>query len=156
MMKQLLASLALGLFLTGTAVAQAPAGHPAAEATKPPADNAPAKGTADTGAAKAAAETTAVKNTAQTGVTAAKADVTAKSNATGATIKSALDLNTASEADLAALPGVGDDNAKKIIAARPFSRKDQLVSKKVLAKPDYAKVKDLVVAKQPAKQPAKK
>ena len=121
-MKQLLASLALAIALVGPAFAQVPAAVPPADATK---TAAPAK--------------------------AAKADVAGKTKAAGAAAQNVVDINTASEAELAALPGVGADIAKKIIAARPFSRKDQLVFKKLLAKPDYAKIKDQIIARQPKK-----
>ena len=43
-----------------------------------------------------------------------------------------LDVNSASKADLVALPGVGEVYAQKIIDGRPYARKDQLVAKKVL------------------------
>lgn len=59
-----------------------------------------------------------------------------------------LDINTATEAELVALPAIGDAYAKKIIAGRPYDRKDQLVSKNVLPGAVYAKVKDAIVAKQ--------
>ena len=63
-----------------------------------------------------------------------------------------VDLNTATEDQLKALPGIGDAYSKKIIAGRPYAKKDQLVSKKIVPAATYAKIKDLVVAKQPAKK----
>ena len=59
-----------------------------------------------------------------------------------------LDLNTASEADLKMIPGIGDAYAKKIVENRPYKRKDELMKKKVLPQGTYDKIKDHVIAKQ--------
>lgn len=66
----------------------------------------------------------------------------------GLSNKRVLDLNTASKADLASLPGLNDAAADRIIAARPFDNKDQLVTRKVLNQTQYDQVADrLTVAK---------
>jgi DNA uptake protein ComE-like DNA-binding protein len=59
-----------------------------------------------------------------------------------------LDINSASADDLKALPGVGDAYSKKIIDNRPYAKKDQLVSKKVIPEKTYQGIKDMIIAKQ--------
>lgn len=59
-----------------------------------------------------------------------------------------LDLNTASEADLKTIPGIGDAYAKKIVAGRPYKAKDELWEKKIIPKATYQKIRDQVIAHQ--------
>ena len=62
-----------------------------------------------------------------------------------------IDINTATEAELKAVPGIGDAYAAKIIAGRPYANKTQLKSRKVVPAVLYEQVKDQLVAKQPKK-----
>ncbi|MGI4847856.1 MAG: ComEA family DNA-binding protein [Janthinobacterium lividum] len=63
-----------------------------------------------------------------------------------------MDLNTASQKDLATLPQIGAARSAAIVKARPYKRKDELVSKKVLTQAVYDGIKDSIVAKQAVKK----
>ncbi len=68
--------------------------------------------------------------------------------AAAAAMKPLVDINSASEADLQALKGIGDARAKAIIAGRPYKGKDDLVQKKILTKSVYDGIKNQIIAKQ--------
>ena len=62
-----------------------------------------------------------------------------------------LDINSASEAQLKTLPGIGDAYAKKIIAGRPYAKKDQLKSKNIIPAATYDKIQNQIIASQKSK-----
>ena len=90
---------------------------------------------------------------------AASSVVTHAAQATSAPARVApakpVDLNSASLAELKRLPGITDAEAKKIIAARPYGSKAQLVTRQVLDASQYQGLKNLVQAKQPFKDAGK-
>jgi competence protein ComEA len=59
-----------------------------------------------------------------------------------------LDINSASIEDLKALPGIGNAYAQKIVDNRPYQKKDQLVSRKIIPEATYNKIKDRIIAMQ--------
>jgi competence protein ComEA len=77
-----------------------------------------------------------------------KAPAVAKPMAT-----SRVDLNTATREELVALPQIGEVKADKIIAARPFKMKSDLIAKGIVTKAEYAKLASHVIAKQGPEAP---
>jgi competence protein ComEA len=59
---------------------------------------------------------------------------------------SQININTAGATDLDKLPGIGTVTVGKIIAGRPYDKIDDLLSRKILSKSVYEKVKNLIVA----------
>src|SRR5256885_1939867 len=71
--------------------------------------------------------------------------------AAAATADNKLDINTATADQLKAFPGIGDAYSKRIIDGRPYTAKNQLVSRGVLPESVYNKIKDSIIASKPKK-----
>jgi competence protein ComEA len=59
-----------------------------------------------------------------------------------------MDINTATEKELASLKGIGEVRAKAIVKGRPYKGKDDLVAKKIVPQNVYDDIKDQIIAKQ--------
>lgn len=83
---------------------------------------------------------------------AAQAPKAAKASIASAKPAELLDINTASAAQLSTLPGIGEVYSKKIVEGRPYMRKDELVTKKIVPEATYEKIKELIIARQGSKK----
>ena len=62
------------------------------------------------------------------------------------TTRQAVDINTASLDELQNLPGVGRAHANRIVENRPYLRTDELLTKNILPKETYNKVRGHIIA----------
>ena len=69
-----------------------------------------------------------------------------------------MDINSASEKELATLSGIGEARAKAIVKGRPYKGKNELLDKKIIPENVYNDIKDKIIAKQgePKKEEKKK
>ena len=93
------------------------------------------------------AETPAAKTAAKK-ADAKKPDAKAASKPEEKAAAGLMDLNSASEKELASLKGIGEVRAKAIVKGRPYKGKDDLVRRKIVPQSVYNDIKDQVIAKQ--------
>ena len=64
-----------------------------------------------------------------------------------------LDINTASERELQALPGMGAAYARRVVEGRPYTAKNQLLTRGVLPPAAYEAIRDRIVVHRLARTP---
>ena len=107
-------------------------------------------------AAAPAAKADAKSVAAPAAAPAAKADAKPVAASAAEAKKEPMDINTASEKELAGLPKIGEVRAKAIVKGRPYNGKDDLINKKIIPKDAYDAIKDAIIAKQAKKEEMKK
>ena len=79
-----------------------------------------------------------------TGVAAGEADGPSKS------VAQRIDINTASVRELERLPGMGPEVVERILQNRPYRKLDELITKKVLGRKQFARIKDRIRVGSPS------
>ena len=92
-----------------------------------------------TGASTSSNQSTTTTTTKKTRKSSTASDTSSKTSGK-------LDLNTATKDQLMSLPGVTDADAQKILDGRPYRAKNQLLSKGIISKDEYAKIKGQIIA----------
>ena len=92
--------------------------------------------------------TTSTPATSTAPAKTAKSHSTSSASSTKHTMK--LDLNSASAEELSKLPGLDAATAEKIVAARPFKSRSELVNKKIVTKAEYSKIESHIMVKSTA------
>lgn len=96
------------------------------------------------GAQQAAVQARAAAANAEGKINAVAAGV--KQGLNGAAPTATIDLNGASTAQLETLPGITPAKADRIVAGRPYSRPNDLVTKNVLTQEEFARISGKVQA----------
>ena len=63
-----------------------------------------------------------------------------------------VDINSATQQQLEAIPGIGKEHCHHIIMGRPYETTDELVTREILPQETYDKVKTKIVAKAAPKK----
>lgn len=71
----------------------------------------------------------------------------ASAPAPGQSQSNLVDINTATLDQLKALPGIGVAYAQKIVDGRPYSKKTDLVHRKIIPQATYQKISSMIIAK---------
>ncbi len=58
-----------------------------------------------------------------------------------------VDINSATQKQLEAIPGIGKEHCHHIMMGRPYENTEELVTREILPKETYDKVKNRIVAK---------
>jgi competence protein ComEA len=95
-----------------------------------------------------AAQTKTDKSTAKSGKDTSAQTSKPSADTAMATSGAKIDINSASKDELEKLPGIGPATSQKVIDGRPYRGKNDLVTKKIVSKSEYEKIKDQIIAHQ--------